>query len=184
MVSLLYMTTTNAKREIPLKMIHSLRITPLITQKILEGLIDCKGEFFYGNVLRSLSFFPFFSFLSFLLGFHYACPILLHKVKYLPYLHSYDWLGWIHMITFVNGYGHALIYFVNGELSRYENRDVSEERRAKLREVEIRVLQYQDELEQGIRSVKQGYSIHRQVAHYRHKMMRKVSASSFWLLDI
>ncbi|XP_047496387.1 U2 snRNP-associated SURP motif-containing protein-like isoform X2 [Penaeus chinensis] len=51
--------------------------------------------------------------------------------------------------------------------------DVSEERRAKLREVEIRVLQYQDELEQGIRSVKQGYSIHRQVAHYRHKMMRK-----------
>lgn len=53
-------------------------------------------------------------------------------------------------------------------------RDVSEERRARLREVEIRVLQYQDELEQGLRSLKPGYSIHRQVAHYRHKMMRKV----------
>ncbi|XP_045135169.1 U2 snRNP-associated SURP motif-containing protein-like isoform X2 [Portunus trituberculatus] len=52
--------------------------------------------------------------------------------------------------------------------------DVSEERRARLREVEIRVLQYQDELEQGLRSLKPGYSIHRQVAHYRHKMMRKI----------
>ncbi|XP_066975259.1 U2 snRNP-associated SURP motif-containing protein isoform X1 [Macrobrachium rosenbergii] len=52
--------------------------------------------------------------------------------------------------------------------------DVSEERRAKLREVEIRVLQYQDELEQGLRSLKSGYSIHRQVAHYRHKMMKKI----------
>ncbi|KAK4313057.1 hypothetical protein Pmani_015576 [Petrolisthes manimaculis] len=52
--------------------------------------------------------------------------------------------------------------------------DVSEERRAKLREVEIRVLQYQDELEQGLRSLKPGYSVHRQVAHYRHKMMRKI----------
>jgi len=52
--------------------------------------------------------------------------------------------------------------------------DVSEERRARLREVEIRVLQYQDELEQGLRSLKAGYSIHRQVAHYRHKMTRKI----------
>lgn len=52
--------------------------------------------------------------------------------------------------------------------------DVSEERRAKLREVEIRVLQYQDELEQGLRSLKSGYSIHRQVAHYRHKLMKKI----------
>ncbi|XP_042210542.1 U2 snRNP-associated SURP motif-containing protein-like isoform X2 [Homarus americanus] len=52
--------------------------------------------------------------------------------------------------------------------------DVSEERRARLRDVEVRVVQYQDELEQGLRSLKPGYSIHRQVAHYRHKMMRKI----------
>lgn len=52
--------------------------------------------------------------------------------------------------------------------------DVSEERRARLREIEVRVLQYQDELEQGLRSLKPGYSIHRQVAHYRHKMLKKI----------
>lgn len=74
--------------------------------------------------------------------------------------------------------------WIDNFLHVLKTRDVSEERRAKLREVEIRVLQYQDELEQGIRSVKQGYSIHRQVAHYRHKMMRKVNATSFWLLNI
>lgn len=62
--------------------------------------------------------------------------------------------------------------------------DVSEERRARLREVEIRVLQYQDELEQGLRSLKTGYSIHRQVAHYRHKMMRKVGTFQCLLYQI
>ncbi|KAK8738232.1 hypothetical protein OTU49_004118 [Cherax quadricarinatus] len=52
--------------------------------------------------------------------------------------------------------------------------DASEERRARLRDIEVRVLQYQDELEQGLRSLKPGYSIHRQVAHYRHKMLKKI----------
>lgn len=50
----------------------------------------------------------------------------------------------------------------------------SEERRTRLRQVEIKVLQYQDELERGLRSAKQGYSVHRQVQHYRHKLLKKV----------
>ena len=53
-------------------------------------------------------------------------------------------------------------------------RDVSEERRLKLREVELKVVAYQDDLESGQRSVKTGYTLQEQVQHYRTKLMRKV----------
>ncbi|XP_065220157.1 U2 snRNP-associated SURP motif-containing protein isoform X2 [Planococcus citri] len=48
-----------------------------------------------------------------------------------------------------------------------------EDRRAKLREIEVKVMQYQDELESGKRSLKGGTSIHQQVEHYRRKLLRK-----------
>lgn len=64
-------------------------------------------------------------------------------------------------------------------LSVVPRREASEERRARLREVEVRVMQYQDELEQGLRPLKPGYTLPRQVQHYRHKLLRKVGA--VWL---
>ena len=57
-------------------------------------------------------------------------------------------------------------------------RDVSEERRLKLREVELKVVAYQDDLESGQRSVKTGYTLQEQVQHYRAKLMRKVRLPS------
>ncbi|KAA0202237.1 hypothetical protein HAZT_HAZT006479 [Hyalella azteca] len=56
--------------------------------------------------------------------------------------------------------------------------EASEERRARLREVEVRVLQYQDELERGARPLKPGYTLAKQVQHYRHKLLRKVLSLS------
>lgn len=53
--------------------------------------------------------------------------------------------------------------------------EAEEERRAKLREIEVRVMQYQDELEQGIRKVKAGYSISHQVQHFRRKLVKKIA---------
>jgi len=50
----------------------------------------------------------------------------------------------------------------------------SEARRAKLREVEVRVVQYQDELEKGVRQLKGGYTVEKQVMHYRHKLIKKI----------
>jgi len=50
----------------------------------------------------------------------------------------------------------------------------SEARRARLREVEVRVVQYGDELERRVRPLKPGYTVERQVAHYRHKLLRKI----------
>lgn len=49
-----------------------------------------------------------------------------------------------------------------------------DDRRAKLREIEVKVMQYQDELESGKRNLKSGTSIHQQVEHYRRKLLRKV----------
>lgn len=48
-----------------------------------------------------------------------------------------------------------------------------DDRRAKLREVEVKVMQYQDELESGKRSVKAGWTLAQQVQHYRKKLIRK-----------
>lgn len=48
-----------------------------------------------------------------------------------------------------------------------------EERRAKLREIELKVMKFQDELELGKRQRKPGLSISAQVEHYRQKLIRK-----------
>lgn len=50
---------------------------------------------------------------------------------------------------------------------------MTEERRAKLREIELKVTKFQDELEAGKRSRKSDMSIAQQVEHYRQKLMRK-----------
>ncbi|KAH9509427.1 U2 snRNP-associated SURP domain-containing protein [Bulinus truncatus] len=51
---------------------------------------------------------------------------------------------------------------------------LSEERRQKLREIEVKVMKYQDELEAGKRSRKSSMSIQDQVEHYRRKMHNKL----------
>lgn len=50
---------------------------------------------------------------------------------------------------------------------------MTEERRVKLREIEMKAMQYQDELESGQRSLKSGWTIGQQVEHYRRKLLKK-----------
>lgn len=50
---------------------------------------------------------------------------------------------------------------------------VSEERRQKLREIEMKVVKYQDELEGGKRSRKSGLTLQEQIENYRRKLQRK-----------
>ncbi|XP_050523952.1 U2 snRNP-associated SURP motif-containing protein [Daktulosphaira vitifoliae] len=58
-----------------------------------------------------------------------------------------------------------------------ETRENADDRRAKLREIELKVMQYQDELESGKRSLKGGWNIYQQVEHYRRKLLKKVNKS-------
>lgn len=50
----------------------------------------------------------------------------------------------------------------------------SEEKRKRLREIEVKICEYQDELETGKRQKKSGYSVSEQVEHYRRKLLKKV----------
>ncbi|XP_014235371.1 U2 snRNP-associated SURP motif-containing protein [Trichogramma pretiosum] len=59
-----------------------------------------------------------------------------------------------------------------------DSRDYNEERRNKLREIEVKAMQYQDELESGKRSIKPGMSIQAQVEHYRKKLIKKSERDS------
>ncbi|XP_017778699.1 PREDICTED: U2 snRNP-associated SURP motif-containing protein isoform X2 [Nicrophorus vespilloides] len=54
-----------------------------------------------------------------------------------------------------------------------DSRTMTEERRTKLREIEVKAMQYQDELESGSRSIKSGWTVSQQVEHYRRKLLRK-----------
>jgi U2-associated protein SR140 len=54
---------------------------------------------------------------------------------------------------------------------------MNEERRAKLREIELKVMTYQDQLESGERSLKPNCSLAQQVEHYRKKLLRKVEST-------
>ncbi|GFY44282.1 u2 snRNP-associated SURP motif-containing protein, partial [Trichonephila inaurata madagascariensis] len=56
--------------------------------------------------------------------------------------------------------------------------DINEQRRAKLREIEMKVMKYQDELESGKRSRKQCMKFSDQVEHYRQKLLKKVERDS------
>lgn len=62
-----------------------------------------------------------------------------------------------------------------------KNSSNENERRAKLREVEVKVMQYQDELESGKRGLKPGATVPEQVEHYRRKLLRKVIYVGFRL---
>ena len=50
---------------------------------------------------------------------------------------------------------------------------VTEERRQLLRDIEVKVMQYQDELEGGRKGIKSGWTISEQVEHYRKKLLRR-----------
>lgn len=50
-------------------------------------------------------------------------------------------------------------------------------KRSRLREIELKIVQYQDELESGERSLKPGWTIGQQTEHYRRKLMRKDTTS-------
>merc|ERR1719495_1658275 len=62
----------------------------------------------------------------------------------------------------------------SGELPDLDTR-VTEERRALLRDIEMKVMQYQDELESGKKGIKSGWTISEQVEHYRKKMLRRAN---------
>ncbi|KAG9351069.1 hypothetical protein JZ751_024959 [Albula glossodonta] len=51
--------------------------------------------------------------------------------------------------------------------------EMNEEKRTKLREIELKVMKFQDELESGKRPKKSGQSIQEQVQHYRDKLLQK-----------
>ncbi|XP_077365063.1 U2 snRNP-associated SURP motif-containing protein isoform X1 [Festucalex cinctus] len=51
--------------------------------------------------------------------------------------------------------------------------EMNEEKRSKLREIEVKVMKFQDELESGKRSKKPGQSFQEQVEHYRDKLLQK-----------
>merc|ERR1719495_2063647 len=62
----------------------------------------------------------------------------------------------------------------SGELPDLDTR-VTEERRALLRDIEVKVMQYQDELECGKKGIKSGWTISEQVEHYRKKLFRRAA---------
>jgi U2-associated protein SR140 len=72
------------------------------------------------------------------------------------------------LVASVNSFFPQSPHYVN-------HRDLNEDRRARLREIELKAVQYQDELECGQRTLKSGWSIQQQVEHYRRKLLRKVS---------
>lgn len=55
-----------------------------------------------------------------------------------------------------------------------DSRNMTEERRMKLREIEVKAMQYQDEIESGTKVLKSGWTVQQQVEHYRRKLLRKV----------
>uniref|UniRef100_A0A8C8CAZ5 U2 snRNP-associated SURP motif-containing protein n=1 Tax=Oncorhynchus tshawytscha TaxID=74940 RepID=A0A8C8CAZ5_ONCTS len=70
--------------------------------------------------------------------------------------------------------------------SKYDNADfksslssfeMSESKRSRLRELEVKVMKFQDELESGKKPRKSGLNMQKQVAHYRNKLLQKVERS-------
>ncbi|KAK6638254.1 hypothetical protein RUM44_008683 [Polyplax serrata] len=59
-------------------------------------------------------------------------------------------------------------------------RIMNEERRAMLREIELKVMQYQDELESGSRKTKTGWTIGQQVEHFRRKLMKRAEKGKLY----
>uniref|UniRef100_A0A8C8CB13 U2 snRNP-associated SURP motif-containing protein n=1 Tax=Oncorhynchus tshawytscha TaxID=74940 RepID=A0A8C8CB13_ONCTS len=72
--------------------------------------------------------------------------------------------------------------------SKYDNADfksslssfeMSESKRSRLRELEVKVMKFQDELESGKKPRKSGLNMQKQVAHYRNKLLQKVAFNIF-----
>lgn len=63
--------------------------------------------------------------------------------------------------------------FARNILSNSRGNEVSEEKRQRLREIEVKVMKYADELESGRRPTKSGMSVHDQVEQYRQKLLDK-----------
>ncbi|XP_026475095.1 U2 snRNP-associated SURP motif-containing protein isoform X2 [Ctenocephalides felis] len=61
----------------------------------------------------------------------------------------------------------------SNEQSSGDTRDMDEERRSRLRSIEVKIMQYQDEIESGQRSIKSGWTMEQQVEHYRRKLLKK-----------
>uniref|UniRef100_A0A8C9R6D2 Zgc:163098 n=1 Tax=Scleropages formosus TaxID=113540 RepID=A0A8C9R6D2_SCLFO len=57
--------------------------------------------------------------------------------------------------------------------SSVRNFELSESKRSKLRELEVKVMKFQDELESGKRPRKTGKTVQQQVEHYRNKLLQK-----------
>uniref|UniRef100_H2ZCT8 U2 snRNP-associated SURP motif-containing protein n=1 Tax=Ciona savignyi TaxID=51511 RepID=H2ZCT8_CIOSA len=62
---------------------------------------------------------------------------------------------------------------LDGEPLEDSNSQYDESKRAKLREIEVKVMKFQDELESGQRERKSGISISKQVAQYREKLVER-----------
>lgn len=54
-----------------------------------------------------------------------------------------------------------------------DSREDSEEKRKKLREIELKICEYQDEVESGERQLKSGWTVKQQVEHFRRKLLKK-----------
>lgn len=48
-----------------------------------------------------------------------------------------------------------------------------EARRLRLREIEVKIVQYQDEFESGARQVRVGWTVAEEISHYRRKLIKK-----------
>uniref|UniRef100_A0A8C9VH45 Zgc:163098 n=1 Tax=Scleropages formosus TaxID=113540 RepID=A0A8C9VH45_SCLFO len=62
--------------------------------------------------------------------------------------------------------------------SSVRNFELSESKRSKLRELEVKVMKFQDELESGKRPRKTGKTVQQQVEHYRNKLLQKREKSA------
>ncbi|XP_037946449.1 U2 snRNP-associated SURP motif-containing protein [Teleopsis dalmanni] len=54
-----------------------------------------------------------------------------------------------------------------------DSENEKEDKRQKLREIELKTIQYQDDLESGERDLKPGWTVMEQVQHYRKKLLKK-----------
>lgn len=68
-------------------------------------------------------------------------------------------------------------YAFSSELTLTTNRNAiekSDDRHVKLREIELKVIRYQDELEAGLQTRISGMTVAEQVQQYREQLLRKV----------
>lgn len=66
-------------------------------------------------------------------------------------------------------------FFSSDEDSDGDNsQKFNDEKRQKLREIEVKVMQYQDELESGKRRLEPGWSLPEQIEYYRKRLLKRV----------